>query len=127
MFFVFLDDILVYSKNEKEHEKHLRLTLKLLREHQLYAKLSKCDFYRDRSQYLGHIISEEGISVDPEKIEAIMNWPTPRNVKDVRSFMGLVGYYRRFIEGFSKVAHAITSLEKKGMKFEWTSNCEESF
>ena len=73
---VFLDDILVYSKNEKEHEEHLRLTLQMLREHQLYAKLSKCDFYRDRIQYLGHIISEEGISVDPEKIKAIMNWPT---------------------------------------------------
>ena len=72
-------------------------------------------------------ISEEGISVDPEKIEAIMNWPTPRNVTDVRSFMGLAGYYRRFIEGFSKVAHAITSLQNKGMKFEWTSRCEESF
>ena len=103
------------------------MTLKLLREHQLYAKLSKCDFYRDRIQYLGHIILEEGISVDPEKIEAIMNWPTPRNVTDVRSFMGLAGYYRRFIEGFSKVVHAITSLQKKGMKFEWTLRCEESF
>ena len=76
---------------------------------------------------MGHIISDEGISVDPEKIEAIMNWPTPRNVMDVRSFMGLAGYYRRFIEGFSNVAHAITSLQKKGMKFEWTLKCEESF
>ena len=74
------------------------------------AKLSKCEFYRDRIQYLGHFISEEGISMDPEKIEAIMNWLTPRNVTDVRSFMGLVGYYRRFNEGFSKVAHPITSL-----------------
>ena len=78
-----------FSKNEEEHEEHLRLTLQVLREHELYVKLSKCDFYRDRIQYLGHIISEEGISVDPEKIEAIMNWPTPRNVTDVRSFMGL--------------------------------------
>ena len=76
---------------------------------------------------MGHIISEEGISVDPENIEAIMNWPTPRNVTDVRSFMGLAGYYQRFIEGFSKVAHAITSLQKKGMKFKWTSKCEEIF
>ena len=107
---IFLDEILFYSKNEEEHEEHLRLTLQVLREHQLYAKLSKCDFYRDRIQYLGHIISEEVIYVDPEKIEAIMNWPTPRNVTDVRSFMGLAGYYQRFIEGFSKVAHAITSL-----------------
>ena len=123
---VFLDDILVYCKNEKEHEEHLRLTLQVLREHQLYAKLSKCDFYRDRIQYLGHIILEEGISVDPEKIEGIMNWPTPRNVTNVRPFMGLAGYYRRFIEGFSRVAHAITSLQKKGMKFEWTSRCKAS-
>ena len=90
----------------------------------MYAKISKYDFYRDRIQYLGHIISEEGISVDPEKIEAIMNWPTPINVKDVRSFMGLARYYRRFTEGFSKFAHAISSLQKKGIKFEWTLGCE---
>ena len=93
----------------------------------MYAKLSRCDFYQDRIHYLGHIILDEGISVDPEKIEAILNWPTPRNVTDVRYFMGLAGYYRRFIEGFSKVAHAVTSLQKKGIKFEWTLTCEESF
>ena len=124
---VFLDEIFVYSKNEKEHEEHLSLTLQLLREHQLYAKLSKCDFYRDRIQYLGHIISKEGISVDPENIEAIMNCLTPRNVTDVRYFMGLAGYHRRFIQGLSKVAHLVTSLQKKGIKFEWTVRCEESF
>ena len=105
----------------------MRLTLQLLREHQLYAKMNKCDFYRDRIKYFGHIISEEGISVDPEKIEAIMNWPTPRNVIDVRSFMGLAGYYRRFIEGLFKVAHFITSFQKKGMKLEWIARCEEIF
>ena len=93
----------------------------------MYEKLSKCDFYKDKIHYLGHIISEEGISVDPEKIEAIMNWPTPRNVTDVRYFMVLVGYYRRFIEGFSKVSHSINSLQKKGIKFEWTLRYEESF
>ena len=93
----------------------------------MYAKLSKCDFYKDKNNYLGHIISDEGISVDLEKIEAIMNWPTPRNVTDVRYFMGLAGYYMRFIKGFSKVAHSITSLQKKGIKFEWTPRCEESF
>ena len=98
---VFLDDILIYSKNEEEHEEHLRLTLQLLREHWLYAKLSKCDLYGDRIQYLRHIILEEGISVDLDKIEAIMNWPTPRNMIDIRYFMGLVGYYRRFIKGYS--------------------------
>ena len=93
----------------------------------MYAKLINSDFYKDIIHYLGHIILEEGIFVDPEKIEAIMNWPTLRNVTDVRSFMGLVGHYRRFIEGFSKVAHSITFFQKKGIKFEWTPRCEESF
>ena len=93
----------------------------------MYAKLNKCVFYRDRIHYLGHIILDEGISVDPENIEAIMTRPTPRNVVDVRSFMGLTGYYRRFIEGFSKVSHPVTSLQRKGIKFEWTSKCEERF
>ena len=109
---IFLDHILIYSKNEEEHEEHLRLTLKFIREHKLYEKLSKCDFDKDKIHYLGHIISDEGIYVDLEKIEAIMNSPTPRNVIDVRYFMGLVGYYRRFIKGFSKVAHPIASLQK---------------
>ena len=123
---VFLDDILIYSKNEQEHEEHLRIALQLLRDHKLYAKLRKCDFYKDKNNYLGHIISDEGISVDLEKIEAIMNWPTPRNVIDVRYFMRLSRYYRRFIEGFSKVAHSITSLQKKVINFELTPRCEES-
>ena len=91
-FLVFLDGILIYSKNEEEHEEHLRMVLKLLREHKLYAMLSKSYFYKVKIHYLGHIISKKGISVDPEKIEAIMNWPSPRNVIDVRSFMGLSGY-----------------------------------
>ena len=95
-----------------------------LREHKLYEKLRKCDFYKDKIHYWGHIILEEGIYVVLEKIEAIMNQPNLRNVIDVISFMGLVGYYRRFIEGFSKVAHAITSLRKKGTKFEWNSKCK---
>jgi hypothetical protein len=124
---VFLDDILIYSKSEEEHEKHLRMVLQVLREHKLYAKLSKCIFYQKKIHYLGHIISTEGIEVDPEKIEAIRGWPTPRNVIEVRSFMGLSSYYRRFIKGFSNIASPITSLKKKGVKFEWTSKCEERF
>jgi hypothetical protein len=124
---VFLDDILIYSKSEEEHEKHLRMVLQVLREHQLYAKLSKCSFYQRKIHYLGHIISEEGIVVDPEKIRAIEGWPVPKNVSEVRSFMGLAGYYRIFIEGFSRIAHPITSLQKKGVRFEWTSDCERSF
>ena len=114
LFFTFKNGILIYSKNEEDHEEHLRMALQLLREHKLYAMLNKCDFYQNKIHYLGHIISEKGIYVDPEKIETIMNWPTPRNVTDVRSFMRLAGYYKRFIKGFSKVAHSITSLKKKG-------------
>jgi hypothetical protein len=118
---VFLDEILVYSKSEEEHEHHLRLVLQVLREYQLYAKLSKCYFYQEKIHYLGHIISEQDIAVDLENIEAIRGWPTPRNVSEVRYFMELVGYYRIFIAGFSKISHPINSLQSKGIKFEWTS------
>jgi hypothetical protein len=117
---VFLDDILVYSKSEEEHEKHLRMVLQVLREHQLYAKLSKCSFYQRQIHYLGHIILEEGIAVDPEKVEGIREWLMPRNVVEFRSFMGPAGYYMRFIFGFSKIAHPITSLQRKKKKFQWT-------
>ena len=124
---VFLDDILIYSKSEEEHENHLRMVLQVLREHQLYAKLSKCSFYQKKINYLGHIISEDGIAMDPEKIETIREWSAPKNLIEVRSFMGLTGYYRIFIEGFSKIAHPITSLQRKGVKFQWTLECEKSF
>jgi hypothetical protein len=124
---VFLDDILIYSKLEEENENHLRMVLQVLREHPLYAKLRKCSFYQKQIHYLGHIISKYGIAVDPENIEAIREWSVPKNVTKVRSFMGLVGYYKRFIEGFSKIAHPITSLQRKGVKFQWTLDCEKSF
>jgi hypothetical protein len=91
----------------------------------MYAKLSKCSFYQNKIHYLGYIISEQAIAVDTDKIEAIRGWPTPRNVSNVRFFMGLDGCYKRFIVGFSKIAHPITSLQKKGTKFEWTLKCEK--
>eukprot|EP00253_Pinus_taeda_P012331 PITA_12331 len=124
---IFIDDILIYSRSKEEHEEHLRMVLQTLREHQLYAKLSKCDFYKEEIQYLGHVISKEGIVVDPEKIKTILDWPVPKDVADIRSFMGLAGYYRRFVEGFSRVAYPITSLQKKGRTFRWSSECQQSF
>jgi hypothetical protein len=124
---VFLDKILVYSNSKQEHEHHLILVLQVLREHQLYSKLSKFYFYQEHIHYLWHIIAEQGIAVDPEKIEAIRGWPTPRNFSEVISFMGLVGYYKRFIAGFSKISHPITFLQNKRIKFEWTIECEEKF
>jgi hypothetical protein len=107
---VFIDDILVYLKMKEEHEEHLRIVLQTLRKHKLYAKFDKCDFYQMKIQYLGHVISEEGIAVNPEKIRSIMEWPIPKDVEDIWSFMGITSYYRRFIEGFSKIAYPIKSL-----------------
>eukprot|EP00253_Pinus_taeda_P015625 PITA_15625 len=124
---IFIDDILIYSRTIEKHYEHLRRVLQTLREHQLYAKFSKCDFFKEEIQYLGHVITKEGIAVDPEKIKDIMDWPVPKDVTDVRSFMGLAGYYRRFVEGFSKVDFPITSLQKKGKSFQWTPNCQKSF
>jgi hypothetical protein len=124
---VFIDDILIYSKNREEHEEHIKLVVQVLREHQLYAKFSKCDFFQKQVHYLGHVISKEGVVVDPNKIIYIMEWPTPKDISDIRSFMGLAGYYRMFIKGFSKIGCPITALQKKGVKFTWTSECEEIF
>jgi hypothetical protein len=123
----FLDDILVYSKLEEEHERHLRMVLQVLRENQIYAKLIKCSFYHENIHYLGHIISKDGITVDPKNIEAITGWSAPKNVTKVISFMGLDGYYRRFITGFLKISHHITSLQRKEKKFQWTKDCEKRF
>ena len=109
----FIDDILVYSKSEEEHEEHLRMVLQVLRERKLYANPSKCDFWLEDVNFLGHIISKEGIAVDPAKIDTVLAWKQPQTVTDVRSFVGLAGYYRRFIEGFAKIVAPMTQLTRK--------------
>ena len=124
---VFIDDILVYSKDAQEHEQHLKIVLQTLREKKLYAKLNKCDFWLKEVSFLCHIVLAEGIRVDPTKIEVVVNWKPPRNVTEVRSFLGLAGYYRRFVRGFFVIASPLTKLFKKGIKFEWTDKCQNSF
>ncbi|WVZ52824.1 hypothetical protein U9M48_003844 [Paspalum notatum var. saurae] len=124
---VFIDDILIYSKMEEEHEEHFRLVLQKLREHKLYAKLSKCEFWLDQVPFLGHIVSKGGIMVDPSKISSVMDWKVPEVVKEVCGFLGLVGYYRRFIESFSKIAKPMTSLLEKGVPFIWTKERQAAF
>ena len=124
---VFIDDILVYSRSESEHERHLELVLQMLRRHQLYAKFNKCEFWLSRVGFLGHVVSADGIYVDPQKVEAVANWEQPTTVTEVWSFLGLSGYYRRFIEWFSKIAGPLHGLTRKGVKFEWTDRCEGSF
>jgi hypothetical protein len=124
---VFIDVILIYSKNDSDHEEHLRMVLHKLRDKQLYAKFTKCEFWLDEVHFLGHIISKGGISVDPAKVTVIVGWKIPSTVSEIRSFLGLVGYYRRFIEGFSKIAKPMTLLLVKGKEFKWTWECQESF
>ena len=124
---IFIDDILIFSKTEEEHEEHLRLVLQRLREHQLYAKFSKCEFWIDEVPFLGHIISKGGIAVDPSKVKDVLEWETPQTVKEVRSFLGLAGYYRRFIENFSKIAKPLTSLLEKNAAFIWTDERQMAF
>jgi hypothetical protein len=124
---VFIDDILVYSRSEEEHEEHLRLALQKLQENRLYAKLSKCEFWMKQVTFLGHIISKGGISVDPSKVQDVLSWNAPTSVDDIQSFLGLAEYYRRFIEGFSKISKPMTELLEKDKKFEWISACKASF
>ncbi|KAL4563303.1 hypothetical protein LXL04_027343 [Taraxacum kok-saghyz] len=124
---VFIDDILIYSRSEAEHGRHLRLILELLRKEKLYAKFSKCEFWLREVKFLGHVVSRDGIHVDPSKIEAIKDWKAPKTPTEIRQFLGLAGYYRRFIANFSKLAKLLTALTQKGVAFDWEDKQEESF
>ena len=114
---VFVNDILIYSQSEEEHEDHLRIVLQALREHQLYAKFSKCKFWLTGVRFLGHVVLTSGVSVDPEKVKAVISWERPKSVFEIHSFLGLAGYYKKFIEDFSRLAATMTRLTRKGVKF----------
>ena len=124
---VFIDDILMYSKDRESHDTHLQVVLDILRKEQLCAKLSKCEFWLTEVSFLGHIVSKEGIREDPKKIEVVVGWKPPRNVIEVRSFLGLAGYYRRFVKGFSMIAAPMTRLLQKNVKYEWSEKFQRSF
>ncbi|KAJ9545199.1 hypothetical protein OSB04_024906 [Centaurea solstitialis] len=124
---VFIDDILIYSRSKEDHEHHLRLILELLKAEQLYAKFSKCEFWIREVHFLGHVVNKEGIHVDPAKVEAVKKWEAPKTPTEIRQFLGLAGYYRRFIANFSKIAQPLTTLTQKDKKFIWGEKQEEAF
>nr|GFA25962.1 putative reverse transcriptase domain-containing protein [Tanacetum cinerariifolium] len=124
---VFIDDIPIYSRNKEEHANHLRIILELLRKEKLYAKFSKCDFWIRTVQFLGHLIDSQGLHVDPAKIKAIKNWASPTTPTEIRQFLGLADYYRRFIKDFSKIAKSLTILTQKDKKFVWGEYQEMAF
>ena len=107
---MFIDDILIYYENADDHIEHLRVVLSRLREHKLYAKFSKCEFWLRKVPFLGHVLSEDGILVDPSKVQEVLDWKAPTSVYEVRSFLGLAGYYHQFITDFSKIAKPMTRL-----------------
>ena len=124
---VFLDDILIFSKNKQDHMIHVNKVLALLRENKLYAKQSKCEFFKTEISFLGHIINEHGISMEKSKVKAVTDWPTPQNITDVRAFLGLAGYYRKFVKNFSMISSPLSELLKKESKFEWGQKEQASF
>lgn len=124
---VYLDDILIYSDNPEDHQKHVKEVLRRLRANNLYCKASKCEFNKDTVEYLGFILSKGGLYMSEEKVQAITEWPTLRKVKDIQSFLGFCNFYRRFIHGYSEITIPLTRLTRKNVPWDWNSACQESF
>src|SRR5271154_3978276 len=124
---VYLDDLLIFSDTLEEHKKHVQMVLERLQEEGLYLKPSKCQFHVQEVAFLRYVVGPDGVKMDPSKLSAISTWPAPKSVHDIRVFLGLANFYRRFIENFSKVASPITSLLKKHPKFHWDSAAQAAF
>ena len=124
---IYLDDILVFSRSQEEHAEHVRIILQILREHNFKAKRKKCVFNMARVTYLGHVIDSDGVHMDPAKVEAVANWPTPTSGADLRPFLGLAGYMRRYIKGFAKITSCLQELTKLNTKWSWTSEHQKQF
>jgi hypothetical protein len=124
---VFIDDILIFSGTEEEHKKHHRLVLEKLRSNQLYEKFRKYKFWLTEVSFLGHVISVEGVSVDPSTVKDVLNWKSPMNASEIQSFLGLAGYYQWFIKDLSEIAKPMMKLLEKNKDFEWIAECQASF
>jgi hypothetical protein len=124
---VYLDDILVFSRTAQEHLFHLRQVLQILRENKFYAKMKKCTFFKPETNFLGHVVGEDGIKPDPMKVAVVNNWPAPKTVKEVRSFLGFTNYFRRFIQAFAQLTRPFNDLTKKDVPYAWTQDCQMSF
>jgi hypothetical protein len=124
---VYLDDILIFSNTAEEHAQHLKEVLSILREEKLYAKMSKCRFFQTELEYLGHLVGRDGVRVDPRKVDSVMQWPVPKDVHQIRAFLGLANYFRRFMQGYSTMVAPLTSLTKKDMVWDWSPECQRAF
>ena len=122
-----LDDVIVFSESLSDHVPHVRFILEVLRQHKLYAKVEKCEFHKDQMTFVGYLVSQEGIGMDPAKVSAVLDWPTPTTVKEVQSYLGFANFYRKFINNYFALTTPLTSLTRKAAKFVWSPAAEEAF